>query len=149
MFADPATTYHDMGGIYLELKKFTQAIKCYELSLESAKGTNYMDSHVASAKSGLAEAYYGLGDFKKAIDYERKFSQLRDSLSKEITSAEMVRLQNDFEQSRETDMNVRLDAAKPAHRNHPSNGRGPSTNLNQEVPCVNGPGGYSLYLSRL
>jgi AraC-like DNA-binding protein len=109
LFSNPSGTYHDMGDIYLELKKFRQAIKYYELSLSSANATNLMDSHIASANSGLAEAYYRLGDFKKAIDYERKFSKLRDSLAIEVNSAEMIRLQNDFEQSRETDKIERLE----------------------------------------
>jgi signal transduction histidine kinase/DNA-binding response OmpR family regulator len=102
-YSNPATPYRDMGDIYLQLKKFRQAIKYYELSLESAKAANLMDTFIASANSGLADAYYGLGDFKKAFDYQRKFSQLRDSLLREINSTEMIRLQNDFEQSRETD----------------------------------------------
>jgi len=106
---NPVSTYFDMGGTYLELKKFRQAIKYFELSLESARTTNLMDSHIASANAGLADAYYGLGDFKKAIDFQRKFSHMRDSLSKEVTSAEMIRLQNDFEQSRETEKIERLE----------------------------------------
>ena len=96
LYSNPATPYRDMGDINLQLKKFPQAIKYYELSLESAKAANLMDTFVASANSGLADAYYGLGDLKKAFDYQRKFTQLRDSLLREINSAEMIRLQNRF-----------------------------------------------------
>ena len=96
LYSNPATPYRDIGDINLQLKKFPQAIKYYELSLESAKAANLIDTFVASANSGLADAYYGLGELKKAFDYQLKFTLLHDSLLREINSAEMIRLQNRF-----------------------------------------------------
>jgi len=104
-----------LSNAYLKLKKYDEAKK---VLLEVAKDT--IDSKIidknskASIYSNLSEIYEGQQNFKKSLEYHKKFKSLNDSIEKEIHDSKLLDTESKYqlEQKNNTILSQKLKISK-------------------------------------
>jgi signal transduction histidine kinase len=93
-----ASSLNKVGKIYASLGSFDQAIHYYNRSLEIANAAD-VKPWKRDTYLNLAQLHYEAEDYKKAYDYQVRYSEIKDSLSHE----EMMKQINDLQVRYETD----------------------------------------------
>ncbi len=101
--------YHNLGGIYTELNDLKHA-KYYlykSMALNKSLG----------AKANLAEDYFQLSiifersnDFKTALEYQRMFTDLRDSIINEDSNSQLAEMETKYQTDKKEKENLLLQA---------------------------------------
>lgn len=110
---DLVTYYNYTGRVYVTLKQFDKAEQAYLLSLEEAK--KYKDPEwVYEGYISMAGLYENKGDFKKAFEYYRRYSLLKDSVMNQANFAMASDIKNKFErEKKEAELNqLRAEQSK-------------------------------------
>jgi signal transduction histidine kinase len=76
---DKVTAHYVLGYNYVELKKYSIAKEYLLSGLKLALALKNIDN-ITNAYEQLAAAYEGLGQYGKALEYEKKYVAIRDSL---------------------------------------------------------------------
>lgn len=86
----------DMAGIEFHLGNTAKAIELARICLEFAKRKGFNELEMAAA-GHLNEIYYSQNDLATAYDYFNRFIVLRDSMNKQLFSANLNDIQNGYE----------------------------------------------------
>lgn len=81
---DQATAYHNLGVVYLRLKRFAEAKIALHQALELYRKVDNRDPYYHGAYNDLAEVYEASGDFKTAEQIYKK--ALQDPMDKETNA---------------------------------------------------------------
>jgi tetratricopeptide (TPR) repeat protein len=112
---DMVTYYNYLGRVYVTTKQFDKAEKAYLLSLEEAK--KYNDPEwVYEGYISMAGLYENKGDFKKAFEYYRRYSLLKDSVMNESNFAMASDIKNKFEREKKEAELSKLKAEQAKNR---------------------------------
>ncbi len=91
-----ANTLNNAGGCYISLKKFDQALNSY-LESESISKAIQEKSSLMVAYEGLRDTYESKGDLKKAFEYFKLYSSVKDSIFNKEKSEQVTEMQTRFE----------------------------------------------------
>ncbi|MBL7724313.1 MAG: histidine kinase [Chitinophagaceae bacterium] len=91
--------YEYLGYAYLRLGEYKKSV---ENSLEALRIVNTANNLSLLDEKGdlnrnIAEAYYGMGDYKKAFDYFRSFKLVNDSMYSEKTARTIAEMEAKYE----------------------------------------------------
>lgn len=89
----------NLGSAHSALGKYDQAINYLQASLDSAQALGDL-SEAAYAQSLLSSCYESVGQYKKALEAEREYALLQDSLFGQQKQQQMAQLQVEFETER-------------------------------------------------
>lgn len=76
---DQISAHYVLGFNYVELREYQQAEKHLLAGLHLALSKGQLDN-ITNAYSQLAAAYEGMGQYEKALQYQKKYTAIRDSL---------------------------------------------------------------------
>lgn len=89
-------TYNNIGGCYLALKDYEKAKDCYQKGIELATShQNYYG--LSDLYFNQSDLYEKLGDYKKAFEYNRLYTQSKDSLFKIESTEKLLELETQYE----------------------------------------------------
>lgn len=74
-----ASVYNNFGGFYNENKQYKKAIEYANMSQDLANRLKIIEIQSSNSEI-LYEVYEELGDFKKALEYHKKFKEFNDSI---------------------------------------------------------------------
>jgi len=86
-----AEGYNNIGNAYLNMEKYDEAIKNLQKGLEIAKNED-AEYEIKNSYSGLASAYEKKGDYKKAFEFFRMFSQILESIKNQENTERISRM---------------------------------------------------------
>ena len=86
----------NLASIYLDLDEYNKAIFYCEKSLKLAKEMSILDDMEYSYKI-LSQAYEKKGDYKRAYDYHKLYSDVKDSLLNATSSKQITEMQTKYE----------------------------------------------------
>lgn len=88
--------YIDLGNIFIQQKKFDEAIINFESGLKLTEITGvYRDKK--DAYQGLSNVYSGMGDFEKAYEYQKLYSAMVDTLKNDSYEKSIGNLRFQFD----------------------------------------------------
>ncbi len=91
-----AQTYVNIAGVYNDTKDFKNAIVFAQKAIDDITKSNTIIG-LADGYEALTTSYIQLGDLPKALDNQRKFTALKDSLFDSSLKKELLELQTKFE----------------------------------------------------
>lgn len=95
-----------LGETYIKKGDLKSGLKSFEKS-ESISQSIPAYKELNSAYSGMAEIYEKMGDFNKAYHYQKRFTNLSDTLNNQILADKLASLQTNFEiQTRQNQINL-------------------------------------------
>ncbi len=96
-----AVSQYAIGGIYLAQDRYNEAIAICQKSLKLSEVNEAIDREKESC-SCLFEAYKGLGNSTKALEYHEQFTVLKDSVFNEKSTKKLTQLsmQYDFDKQK-------------------------------------------------
>lgn len=98
--------YSYLGRVYTDIKQYDESEKYYLLSIAESRKLNSPD-WVREGYLSLSDMYEGKGDFKKALEYARKYHYLNDSITNEANFSKAADIQNKFErEKKESELNA-------------------------------------------
>lgn len=96
-----------LGNLQLKFNKAKEAITYYTKALEVGERIGISDI-IKDANKGLSESYSELKDFKKALDYQKAFSMVKDSLFNSTSSMQIADMQTRYETDKKEQENILL-----------------------------------------
>ncbi len=97
----------NLGKLSLKFHKTNDAIAYYKEALELAERIGINDIK-KDANKGLADAYAELKDFKTAMEYEKAFALVKDSLFNATSSMQIADMQTRYETEKKEQENTLL-----------------------------------------
>jgi signal transduction histidine kinase/class 3 adenylate cyclase/CheY-like chemotaxis protein/Tfp pilus assembly protein PilF len=95
-----AITYKNIGEFYLGQKNYPKARSWCSKSFNTARNIGAL--HLEREACGcLVEAYEGLGDYRRALTYQKQYIDIRDSLFNDEKTRELTRLELQYEFEKE------------------------------------------------
>ncbi len=89
----------DIGNIYEKEKKYPDAIRSLESAVKTAKEVGYKVA-LKGAYLGLSSAYEKIDSTKKALDYYKLFTAIKDSIFNKENSSKLIEMQTRFDSER-------------------------------------------------
>jgi len=89
------TSYH-LGNLHLKENNTKEALSYYNLALEKAEKKKDKKTHANIFKQ-FSELYTTTGEYKKALEYYKKYSELKDTIINEEKSKTIAKLQEQYE----------------------------------------------------
>ncbi|MEW6467949.1 MAG: tetratricopeptide repeat protein [Bacteroidota bacterium] len=77
-----AISYNNIGAVYTDLGQMDKGLRCLERGLELAREVGSPEM-ISVSYTALADAYRMKGDYKKAFEYYRMHSRIKDSILNE------------------------------------------------------------------
>lgn len=91
-----AANYINLGNLYTRIKKFPSAKTHYDEGLRIARAIAQPDL-IKECLSGLAEYYEALGDYKSALDYQKRYQAISDTILNKQKIEAIADLETRFE----------------------------------------------------
>lgn len=91
--------YKNMGGLFYYGKDYRNALGYYFRALELADSAKDK-SMISRIYSGIHDAYAGLGQYDKAYQYLKDYSDLKDTLLNATISRQIIDIQEKYEKSK-------------------------------------------------
>lgn len=91
-----ANTLNNAGICYNDLQRYDEALKAYYESVEIAKEIDEKNSLI-SAYEGLRDVFEAKKDYKKAYEYFRLYSAVKDTIFNKEKSEQVAEMQTRFE----------------------------------------------------
>lgn len=89
----------DIGNIYEKEQKYLDAIHSLESAVKTAKEVGYKVA-LKGAYLGLSSAYEKIDSSKKALDYYKLFTAIKDSIFNKENSSKLIEMQTRFDSER-------------------------------------------------
>ena len=105
---------NNLGLINSEKGNYKKALEYYEKTLPISKELNLHSNTIDNYKA-VYEIYYKQNEYKKAIDYYRLYTQLKDSIFSENKHNQIVELETEYKTEKMENDNILL-AKEKAHR---------------------------------
>ncbi len=96
VFSNISKLHGDLGQYYLAISSYPQAIANSQAAIAIAQENDQMGS-VVPVYQTLAKAYEGTNQFKQAYNYQKKYTELNDSLLNETKSKQLIELETKYE----------------------------------------------------
>ncbi|MES2566929.1 MAG: sensor histidine kinase [Bacteroidota bacterium] len=90
------TSYVNIGNLYFKQKKYKEAIEIHSKALASAKEINNKET-MKEASNSLSASYEALGDFKKAFEYSKYSSLIKDSILNSTFTEQISEMQTKYD----------------------------------------------------
>jgi tetratricopeptide (TPR) repeat protein len=108
-FTGLINVYINLGDMYYTKKMLINSEKCYSIALEFALKTKKLDKAM-SAYSSLADIYESEGNYKKALEYHKKWTDFKDSINSREMAMDIGSLKTQYEIEKKTEELKRKDA---------------------------------------
>lgn len=92
---DRAQLFNNIAKVYLQSKKYRQAIEVYQQALKIGQSVQAVVA-VQESYKGLSDAYAGLRDFERGLAYFKLFTSNKDSVMNESSSIKIARIETDY-----------------------------------------------------
>ncbi len=89
-------TYLNLASLYMKLNKFSRAYKMLKKGMSFAKKSSYKMKE-KEAYALLSDYYAQQGDYKKAWEYQKRYTTLNDSIFNLQMAEKIVNVQNKYE----------------------------------------------------
>ena len=89
------TSFH-LGNLHLKENNTKEALSCYNIALEKAEKNKDKKLCVNVLKQ-FSELYTTTGEYKKALEYYKKYSELKDTIINEEKGKTIAKLQEQYE----------------------------------------------------
>jgi two-component system, NarL family, sensor kinase len=106
---DFVTLYIRYGVVYQTQKKYNEALKYYLKGLQLSLKYK-LPQWTYNYYSTIAETYEGLGDYKKANEYNKLYSELHESIINKENFAAAADIQNKYEREKKEKEIIKLEA---------------------------------------
>ena len=90
------TSYVNIGNLYFKQKKYKEAIDIHSKALDSAKEINNKEA-MKEASNSLSASYEAIGDFKKAFEYSKYSSLIKDSIINSTFTEQISEMQTKYD----------------------------------------------------
>jgi tetratricopeptide (TPR) repeat protein len=101
----------NLGDLYLRRKQFNKAIEHLNISLQLGLDVDY-DELIVACYTGLVDAYTGKGNYKMALDFSNKRSELENKIHQANTSAEIEDMKAKYESEKKDKKIIELNNAQ-------------------------------------
>jgi tetratricopeptide (TPR) repeat protein len=102
-------SYCNIALVYIEQKKFDEAEISLQKSLDKFKEIGFKEA-VKEALSCFAQLYETKGDFKKAFEYGKLYSEMKDSLLNEQMSRQITEMDVKYDSEKKDKELIKKDA---------------------------------------
>jgi len=109
-----AICYNNIGGIYIETGNYSEAKNFLDKGLSIAAEIGSKDD-VKESYSELSKLYKTQGDYKKAYEYFKLYSETKDSIFNEESSAQIADMQTKYETEKKEQQITLLNKDKELH----------------------------------
>ncbi|HSC39262.1 MAG TPA: tetratricopeptide repeat-containing sensor histidine kinase [Chitinophagaceae bacterium] len=106
----------DLAWAYLKLKQYRKALEYGHISLRISAAFK-VQPRMLQVYSILADACKGLGDYRRALDYQSRFIQLSDTLSNEKIQLNTARVEARYEYEKKEALLKEEDVKKDIRHN--------------------------------
>lgn len=103
---DQAALLNNIGEVHLLSSNYRQAISNFEQALAAGQSIDAV-FNVQESYKGLSDAYSGLRNFERALDFYKLYSTNKDSVFNESSSIKIARIETDYRiQKREKEIEL-------------------------------------------
>jgi signal transduction histidine kinase len=106
-----AESYNNIGALYFDQKNIERAIANLELALTAGRESQDQEK-VSKTYELLSQCYKGLGDYKKAFEYQDQFVNLNEFLLRDENAHQLLEAQNRYEIDQKQSQIKKLDAIR-------------------------------------
>jgi adenylate cyclase len=103
---DMTQTLKSLGDTYFKKGDYLSALSSYKQA-DSIAGIIPALKELDDGYAGMAATYFGMGDYNKAFIFQKKFSDLADTLNNQMLADKLTSLQRNFEiQTKQSHINL-------------------------------------------
>ena len=107
------THYVRVGSVLHAQKKYNEALKYYFMGLALSKKYE-MPQWTYNYYMGIADSYEAMGDYKKANEYNKLYSEVQESVTNKENFAAAADIQNKYEREKKGKEIIKLEAENNA-----------------------------------
>lgn len=104
-----AMSYNNIGTLYFKTGKYPESLQWLTMALNLAIETNYREQ-LKDIYSSLAELHESLRDYKRALEYHKLYTLVKDTLINEENNRQMADMNSKYETERK-DKEIQLNKA--------------------------------------
>ena len=103
---EKAQLYNNLAKVYLKSKNYLKSIEIYQTALNLGKSVQAV-VNIQESYKGLSDAYSGLRNFEKGLEYFKLYTANKDSVMNEDSSIKIARIETDYRiQKREKEIDL-------------------------------------------
>ena len=103
---EKAQLYNNLAKVYLKSRNYTRAIEIYQTALSLGKAVQAV-VNVQESYKGLSDAYSGLRNFERGLEYYKLYTANKDSVLNEDSAIKIARIETDYRiQKREKEIEL-------------------------------------------